>query len=217
MRRFLLALTVVAALTGGAVAFQPTDCPPGSVCLGSGDSKPVYFIQDGARRAEVSSAGLLVVPGALSGARGTVCGTLDSNTTEVQTAADTNPTDFYTFTIKPGTIAANGRGVEIIASGKFGATGNTKNLFIVFAGNAIVSRASTSSAGGWTLAGQVTRTSATAGLGRGTAWTDTTSFASVPASQAGTWAGNIDLVVRGANGTAAAGDIVYQSAIVRCF
>lgn len=220
MRRTLLALTVLVGcgLASAALpAFQPSDCPAGAVCIGSGDSKPVYFIQDGLRRAEVSSAGLLVVPGALSGARGTVCGTLDSNTTEVSTPADTNPLDMYTFTVKPSTFAANGRGVEIIASGKFGATANTKNLFILFGGSNLVARSSVSNAGGWTLQGWVTRTSATAFLGRGTAALDTSSFASVPTSNAGTFSGNLDIVVRGANGTAAAADITFQSAVVRCF
>lgn len=216
MKRFVIAAALAFAGAASMLAFQSA-CD-GAVCLGSADPRPVYLIQDGTRRAEVTATGgLLVVPGALSGARATACGTLDSNATQVSTPADTNPLDMYTFTVKPATLTTELRGIEIVARGKFGATANTKNLFVVFAGTAIVSRSSTSNAGGWQLTGIVQRTAATTWLGSGTAWTDTTSFASVPSSNAGTWAGNLDVVIRGANGTGAAGDIVFQSAIVRCF
>jgi hypothetical protein len=217
MRKLLLAVVLSAAAVVAAVAFQVTDCPAGAVCLGSANSAPVYFIQDGIRRGEIAATGLLVQPGALSGSKATSCGVLDSSTTSAQTGADTNPTDLYTYTVKPSTITTNGRGIEIIASGTFGATANTKNLFVVFGGTAVVSRASTSNAGGWQLTGMFTRNAATTYIGRGTAITDTSAFSAVTAQQAGTWAGNLDVVIRGANGVAAAGDIVFQSAVVRCF
>lgn len=216
MKRLMFAAVLALAGASSMLAFQSL-CSSG-VCVGSGDTRPVYFIQDGVRRADITG-GLFRVPAgsSTSGANATVCGTLDTSITETATIADQVLTTLYSYTVPPNTIETAGRGIEIIAHGKFGATGNTKNMFIQFGNDNVIARSSTSNGGGWEMVGYIQRVTATTHLSRGHAILDTSSFEQLPVTQSEDFTGPIAVTVKSQNGTAAAGDAVFQSAVVRCF
>jgi hypothetical protein len=221
MKRLLLALIVAAAATLGIAAMQPSGCPSGAVCLGSADARPVYFIQDGLRRFELSATGLFrTYPGGGAtslGAPAKLCGTLDVSTTTSQTAADTNLTTLYSFTLAPNTLTAAGQGVEISAWGAFGATANTKNEFISFGGTTIYNRSSTGNAVGWHITSRVIRITATSEAYMGDSDLGGTAFAMVPATASEDLTTGLVIAMKSQNGTAAAGDTVFNGARVTCF
>lgn len=150
-------------------------------------------------------------------ASATVCGTLDASVTEVSTIADTNLTTLYSYTIPANTISANTRGIEITAYGKFGATGNTKNMFVQLGGTNVYARSSAGNNLGWSIVGRIQRQTSGTYLASGDSTLAGASFSMLPVSSAQDFTAPAVLTVKSQNGTAAAGDTTLQGVIVRCF
>lgn len=222
----LVALLLVAGFTPASKAFQEIfgwACG-GDVCIGStSGTRDVYILTGGNARAKFDRAGtvthLSTVQNTVGAGTGTAydCGTLSTDTTTVATAADTNPVDAFTYTLPANSLNTNGRGVEIQAWGSFGATANTKNLFLIFAGSNIFNRSSTGNNLGWTMTARVIRLTASTYRFSGEAHLAGTSFTMTPSDGSATMSSANTLVVRIVNGSAAAADITYLGSMVRCF
>lgn len=151
-----------------------------------------------------------------SAATGPVSAVLSVSTTTAQTNADTNETDLWTYDIPANTLSANGKVIRVTLHGSFGATGNNKTLKMYVGGVALATFGPT--AGNnltWTLITHMVRKGAASeiaksyalsggavlGSGGNTGLTSDTTAA-------------ITVKMSGTNGTAAAGDIVFEMAIV---
>lgn len=189
----------------------------GALCVGTGNARELRLVTDGRARLTIGQTGV-ISQGIGSGTElATGCGTLDTSTTEAQTAADLTLTTLYSYTIPANTINQAGRGVRIAAWGKFGSTANTKNLFITLGNDTLFSRSSTGNNVGWSISGWSIRLTATTHFFTGDGILGTTPFAQVPASGSEDFGTNLTLAVKSQNGTAAAGDTVFQGALVECF
>ena len=137
--------------------------------------------------------------------------TLETNTTQVATAANTNETDLWTYSLPEGTLDTDGKTLRITAWGTTAANTNSKTVKLYFAGTVIRSSTTTTSAAGWMATGVVTRTSASNAAAAG-------SGVFVFATEAQTLSHDPSVAttikVTGTNGTAAANDIVFRGAIV---
>jgi hypothetical protein len=217
MRRVLMFVAASLLAVVGIAAVQPA-CA-GAVCLGSGDNRPVYILQDGTARASFTTTGLLQLLVGAS-ATGRVNATLTTSTTSTCTIADTNETDLWSYTLPANTLNADGRGLQVVAWGTTGATANNKTVKGYVAGTSqITTGAQATNDGSWKISWNLLRTGST------TVTVDSESRIGVNASSNATIKADtrsmtadstaaIILKVTGTNGTAAANDICAKGAAV---
>lgn len=140
---------------------------------------------------------------------------LHVDTTEAATTAVTTLETLWSWVMPAFTLARAGQAIEIVAFGKFGANGNTKNLFLNMGGDAVLARASTGNGTGWVMRARVIRLTSGTYIAQGDAIMATTAFASVPAAASEDFTTDLTLAMKSQNGTASAGDTVFQGVIVR--
>lgn len=153
----------------------------------------------------------------IGGSGGSASGVLTVSTTSAQTAADTNETDLWTYSLPANTLDVNGRTVRVTAYGSYGATANNKTVKLYF-GAAVTSDSGTVAANGgnWKFVAEITRTGAATQIASalrvvGGFATGSGNSLTAPAE---TLSGALTIKVTGTNGTAAAGDIVFKGALV---
>jgi hypothetical protein len=151
-------------------------------------------------------------------ARAGVGGVLTVSTTSAQTGANTTETDLWTYSLPANTLSTDNYGVRISVTFTAAANANLKNFRLYF-GATVVNDALGVSVGGG-AGGTVllhatvlrrTATTETAAGFRGIATSVNAYPASTPAENT---ANAITIKATGQNGTASAGDIVFQSALV---
>ena len=145
-----------------------------------------------------------------------VTGVLTVSTTQAGTAADTNETDLWTYSLPANTLNVDGKGIRITAWGTTGATANNKTMKLYFAGTVLnVTLALAANNRGWILRGQVIRTGAATQIATGELWvSDQTGRGGEFTAPTGDTTGAITIKMTGTNGTAAANDIVFRGATV---
>lgn len=150
------------------------------------------------------------------GAKGEISSVLHVNTTQNGTAADTNETDLWTYTLPANTLNADGKAIRITAWGTTGATANNKTIRLKFgAGTPRTHGPTAANNVGWVITVIVVRTGASTQLSTGTGiFSEVSPGTQVVGSLAEDTATAITIKVTGQNGTAAADDIVFRGAIV---
>lgn len=149
------------------------------------------------------------------GAKGEISSVLHVNTTQAGTAADTNETDLWSYTMPAGTLNANGKGVRVTIFGTYGANANTKTVRGYFGGTLVADiGAAAFNNSGWKLVMDVIRTGASAQVGFGAGLAPATTVATRLATPAGDTTTALEIKTTGQNGTAAANDVVFRGAIV---
>lgn len=151
------------------------------------------------------------------GAKGEISSVLHVNTTLAGTAADTNETDLWSYTLPANTLSANGKALRITASGSCAANGNTKTVRFYFGASSITVNNATAAPNGvdWFAEVLVIRTGAGAQRATGTRFVSTvtqSAFSTLAPTENET--ANIVIKVTGQNGTAAADDILFRCAVV---
>jgi hypothetical protein len=145
-----------------------------------------------------------------------VSGTLTTGATSVGTAADTNETDLWTYTLPANTLSANGRGVRITVWFTTAANANTKTGKLYFGSTVLGGPSTTVSAAPIRITAEVIRTGAGTQVYSEVGISG--NFASGTSQNAGalteTLTGAVTIKATGTNGTAAANDIVFKGAIV---
>lgn len=216
-RVLLVAAAAVLALTVSHqdLTAQNNVCS-GAVCLGSGDNRPVYLIQDGIPRVTLTTTGLLqLLVGQTATAR--VNTTLTTSTASTCTIADTNETDLWTYTLPANSLTADGRGLRITTFATAAATANNKTIKLYVAGTNVLSSAVLTAAPNaldYVATFTVLRTGASTQIGFGQHGVGTTFQAKSNLVMAGDTTAAIIIKTTGQNGTAAANDICAKGALV---
>jgi hypothetical protein len=146
-----------------------------------------------------------------------VSGVLSVNTTQAGTAADTNETDLWTYSLPANTLNANGKAVRITVSGTFANTATVKTAKLYFGTSSVTVNDATASPQNiqWYCTLIVFRTGAATQIR--TKWAvvgATNQFVSVATPTGQDTTAAITIKVTGQNGTANADDIVFTSAVV---
>lgn len=149
------------------------------------------------------------------GAKGEISSVLHVNTTQTGTAADTNETTLWSYSLPANTLSANGRVLRIRVWGSTAANTNNKTIQLKFGATTLRSSGTVASNGEvWRFDALVVRTGAATQIAL-TEFVRATTFLN-PASAGPTddTAGAIAIVLTGTNGTESANDIVFRAAIV---
>ena len=146
-----------------------------------------------------------------------IAGVLDVNTTQYSTPADTDTHDAVTYTLPAGTLSIDGKTVRVKAFGEFAANGNTKTVGVNFGTTgSLFTASSTPNNTDWTLEVDIIRTGVggqkTIGFVRGVTTTSSGRAYYWAISEDETVA--IDIAITVKNGTATAGDVVFEGMIV---
>lgn len=144
------------------------------------------------------------------------CGVLHTNTTQAATIADTNETNLWTFTLPANSLNRDGVGLRITTGGVLGATANNKTLKLYFGASQIASLSTTANASGWRMGGIVLRTGAATQRANGDIFIGLGVLNITQSAPAETLSGTVLIRMTGQNAVAAAGDIVYNEAVVEC-
>lgn len=156
-------------------------------------------------------------------AEGGISSVLTVSTTSAQTGANTTETDLWTYSLPANTLSADNYGVRITAFLKNGATANNKTIRAYFGATVVVSSgAYAGNAHNVKVVVEVFRTAASAqkaiGLltsqGSGVTAGSAPGAASDYTTPAADTTGAITIKITGQNGTAAAGDIVFQGGFI---
>ena len=140
---------------------------------------------------------------------------IDSTTTEACTAADTDLTTLWTYTLPGGTINTDGRGFRVTVFGVFGNNTNTKNLFVVFGNDTIYARSNATTGGlAWSITATVLRVSNTSYVGQGVGVLAGTGFAFPPVTPAETFSEDTAIIMRAQNGSANANDVCFDGGFI---
>lgn len=146
---------------------------------------------------------------------GRATGVLTTNTTSVNSPADTNENDLWSYTLPANTLSANGKGVRVYAWGTTAANTNTKTMRPYFAGSNMTGIATTTSGASWFLEMVVLRTGASSQIAavRNLVNANAVVVAGGPTGNGDTTTALI-IKVTGQSGTGTAADIVFKGAIV---
>jgi hypothetical protein len=147
---------------------------------------------------------------------GRVSGVLTTTTASAGTAADTNETDLWTYSLPANVLNANGKTVRITAFGTLAANANSKTPRLYFGGTLVAFNTVLSNNQGWRLTADVVRTGASAQLASGlyAGGAGNGFLANLPVTPAASTTAAITIKVTGQNGTASANDIVFLGAVV---
>jgi hypothetical protein len=171
---------------------------------------------DGATRVfrVADGGGVSAAAGTGSGSVG-LGGVLTVSTTSAQTTAVTTEETLWTYNLPANTLSSDNYGVRITVWGQTGATANTKNMRVYCGAQSRGLLTGASNNGHWVISAIVTRTGATTqkavAWGQGGPGGLITTNTSSPTE---TLSGAVTIAMKGTNGTAAAGDIVFLGAIV---
>jgi hypothetical protein len=146
---------------------------------------------------------------------------LSATATPVATAADTNETDLFSYTVPANLLGANAKGLRLTAWGVTGATANGKTVNVKFGGTTVLTSAAQAiNDNFWRVQVEILRSGASAqtavgivqyGANSGSASTTTRGVQTTAAIDT---TAAIIFKVTGLNGTAAANDIILRGAIV---
>lgn len=150
----------------------------------------------------------------ISGGGGSASGVLTVSTTTAGTLADTNETDLWSYTMPANTLGVDGRMLRIVAFGSWGATANTKVPRIRFGGTQVAATTSTGNGTAWRMEAIVVRTGASSQIGDSITYDAAAVGNHVSVSASIDTTAAIIIKVTGANGTAAANDIVFRGGFV---
>ncbi len=148
----------------------------------------------------------------------TPSGTIEINTTQVGTGANTTETDLWSYSLPANTLNADGRTLRVTVSGDNAANANAKTVRFYFGATSVfISNAATTNPASWAATYLITRTGASAQLllravsiyGAGAVVANPVT--STPAEVS---SGAIVMKITGQNGIAAANDIVFKGALV---
>jgi hypothetical protein len=138
------------------------------------------------------------------------------STAQTGTAADTNETDLYSYSLPANTLSTDGKIARVTVWGSFAANGNAKTIKGYFNGDIIVSAGTSTSGQGWRMVFEIIRTGATAQISAGEIVYGNSggSVCNAPATSSGATTGALIIKMTGQNGTASANDIVRKGAFV---
>lgn len=145
-----------------------------------------------------------------------VSGVITSSITPAQTGANTNETTLWTYTLPGNSLTTNGQAVRLTVCGLNAANGNAKTLTVYFGATTIlIANANTTSAAAWCSSFVILRTSATGQFFQRvySTYGGTVASASL-ATAVETLSGDVVIKVTGTNGSASAGDIVLNWALL---
>jgi hypothetical protein len=141
-------------------------------------------------------------------------GKLHSDVTQAATGANTDLTTLATYTLPANTLNRDGMAIRILAFGKTGETGNTKNFFITLGGDTVLSRSSSGNNVGWWAEAIIVRTGSGTYDYTGNSTFGTSASAATPAAASEDFTTALTITVKGLNGTAAAGDCVLDGWVI---
>jgi hypothetical protein len=147
----------------------------------------------------------------------TASGVLHVSTAQSQTGADTNETDLWSYSLPAGTLNANGKVLRITVMGITGATANNKTVKLYFGSSSLTFFGPTAFNNiPWICQMTVVRTGASAQIAYRMFSAQAATYGSVGTAitPAENTANAITIKCTGTNGTAAAGDVVFKTAIV---
>jgi hypothetical protein len=145
---------------------------------------------------------------------GRASGILTTSTTTAATAANTDETDLWTYSLPANTLSVDGKGLRLTIWGTTGATANNKTLKVYFGATTVLNQTTAVNAQRWRLDVTILRTAAATEEVLAGGIAQTSIFAQALTS------GSIDLTaavtirMTGTNGTAAANDITFRGAVV---
>jgi len=149
------------------------------------------------------------------GAKGEISSVLHVNTTTAGTAANTDETDLWSYTLPGGTLSQDGRGVRVTVFGSVGANVNAKTMRLYFGGTLLASGVNSQSGTIWRFQADVIRTSASAQVANAILFVgELSAMDNALSAPSETISGAVTIRMSGQNGTAAANDIVFRGAIV---
>lgn len=139
-------------------------------------------------------------------------GLLYSKYTDTLTTAVTTEEVLATYTLPAATIAADGKGIRVIASGTTAANANTKTIRLKLGGTTYATNAVTTApnASAWEAEFTILRSGAATAVAVGKAVFTATSEGIQRGTGTPTWANANAIEVTGQNGTASAGDITVS-------
>lgn len=140
-------------------------------------------------------------------AQATPSGILNTRSTLVGTAADTNETDVFTYTIPANTINTDGQIVRLVAEGSFGNDANNKTLKAYWNGTAIATFGPTASTASWRIELTVIRSSSSNAKCKAFAVYSTTTGTGGNLAVTSDFTTALIIKVTGTNGTALAHDV----------
>ena len=163
----------------------------GNVGIGTAAPASKLSLQAGTGTADARVGGMLVV-----------------NTSIVGTDANTNEKDLATYTIPANTLAVNGQGIRVHASGVVAANGNDKTIKLYFDGVAVITTGViTDNNKNWVLDALVHRIGAGSQRLDAQGQHDATMLSTVSNTDAADETGTIITKITGQNGSASANDI----------
>jgi hypothetical protein len=142
---------------------------------------------------------------------------LNVSTAQSQTGADTNETDLWSYSLPANTLSANGKVLRVTVMGITGATANNKTVKVYFGATAMTFFGPTNfNNTPFICQAIIVRTGASSQILYRFMSAQGTTYGNVggSATPAENTAGAITIKVTGTNGTAAAGDVVFKTAIV---
>jgi len=139
-------------------------------------------------------------------------GLLYSKYSDTSTTAVTTEEVLATYTLPAATVAADGKGVRVIASGTTAANANTKTIRLKLGGTTYATNAVTTApnASAWEAEFTILRSGAATAVAVGKAVFTATSEGIQRGTGTPTWANTNAIEVTGQNGTASAGDITVS-------
>lgn len=145
-------------------------------------------------------------------------GIINTDSVQAATAANTNDTTLFSYTLPADAMNANGRILRFTAWGSFAANGNTKTIRLKWngtGGTSIMSYSASPNNQNWVIQGTVIRTGSSTQDYYGTTVLGPTAATNATfGTAAATDTGAITLHVTAQNGTAAASDIVYEGSLI---